>query len=386
VPPPSRRLRLFVAHASALLTDHEPHGDGLVALNFLRSLAERGHELDVAVQEVAIRGGVPENLRLHQIMRGGELGTARRLGYALRVARLYRRLARARPYDLIHQFNPVDVGLTTFLPNGPAPIVLGPYPAPWPSTTQPRRGGAWAPYTAVRAGLQWREQRRAAAILVFVPAGATNVRSRRARGRIVVVPPGIDLELFRPAAGSERPDRPSVLFLGGLERRKGVDILLDAFAEVARARSDVELRLAGAGSLEPEIRATAAEEPLAGRVALLGRVKREDVPALLRSSTLLALPSLGEPFGMSALEALASGLPVVATDAGGLADLVPDEGNRKVPPADPAALARGLDELLALGPEQRAALGAHNRSVAETYSWTAAVDRLEAVYADVTGA
>lgn len=382
---PSGRLRLFVAHASALLTDHEPDGDGLIALNFLSSLAERGHELDVAAQEVAIRGSLPPNLRLHRIMGGRELGPARRLRFAIHVGRLYRRLARVGSYDLIHQFNPVDVGLTAFLPNGPAPIVLGPYWAPWPSTTQPRRSLAWAPYTTVRAGLQWREQRRAAAILVSSPAGAVNVQSRRARGRIVVVPPGVDLDVFHPAGPGEQPERPSVLFLGGLERRKGVDTLLDAFAAVARARPEVQLLLAGSGSLEPELRARAAREQLAERVELLGRVGREDVPALLRSSTLLAVPSLGEPFGMSALEALASGLPVVATDAGGVAELVPDDGNRKVPPGDAAALARALEELLALGPEQRAALGARNRAVAETYSWKAAIDRLEGIYANVTG-
>jgi glycosyltransferase involved in cell wall biosynthesis len=379
-------MRLFVAHASALLTDHVPHGDGLVALNFLRRLAERGHELDVAVQEVAIRGSLPENLRLHRVMGGGELGTARRLRYAIRVSRLYRRLARDRPYDLIHQFNPVDVGLTTFLPRRSAPLVLGPYPAPWPIAAQPRRGIAWSPYVAVRACLQWLEQRRAAAILVFVPAGAANVRSRHARARVAVVPPGIDLDVFRPARAGESVGPPSVLFLAGLERRKGVETLLDAFADVSRSHPEVQLRLAGSGSLEGAVRTRAAREPLAGRVVVLGRVKREEVPALLRSSTLLSAPSLGEPFGMNALEALASGIPVVATDAGGLADLVPDEGNRKVPPGDAPALARALHELLRLGPEERAALGARNRAVAESYSWEAAVDRMEAVYADLVGA
>src|SRR5215212_4466015 len=130
VSPSTRRLRIFVAHDSTLLTDHEAHGDGLLALNFLRSLAERGHELDVATQEVAIRGPIPPNLRLHRIMRGGELGPARRLRYAARVGWLYRRLAGERPYDLIHQYNPVDVGLTAFLPSAPAPLLLGPHPAP----------------------------------------------------------------------------------------------------------------------------------------------------------------------------------------------------------------------------------------------------------------
>jgi glycosyltransferase involved in cell wall biosynthesis len=164
-----------------------------------------------------------------------------------------------------------------------------------------------------------------------------------------------------------------------------VDTLLDAFETVARSRPDVQLRLAGSGSLGHEIRSRAGREPLAGRVAVLGQVAREEVPNLLRSSTLLCLPSLGEPLGMSALEALASGLPVVATNTGGLADLVPDEGGRKVPPRDAVSLARALDELLGLGPEERAALAARNRAVAETYSWEAAVDRMEEVYASVVG-
>jgi glycosyltransferase involved in cell wall biosynthesis len=379
----SRRLTLFVAHASALLTDHEPHGDGLLALNFLRRLAERGHELDVAVQDVAIKGRLPANLRLHRVMGGGDLGPTRRLRYAIRVRRLHRQLVRSHPYDLIHQLNPVDVGLTALLAPGPVPLVLGPYPAPWPAAARPRRGPAWIPFTALRAGLQCLEQRRAQAILVFVPAGAANVRSRRARGRIAVVPPGIDLDVFRPARTGERPERPSVLFLAALERRKGVDILLDAFEVVARSRPDVQLRLAGSGSLEHEIRSRAGREPLAGRVAVLGQVAREEVPTLLRSSTLLCLPSLGEPLGMSALEALASGLPVVATNTGGLADLVPDGGGRKVPAGDAEALARALDELLGLGPEEGAALAARNRAVAESYSWEAAVDRIEEVYASV---
>jgi glycosyltransferase involved in cell wall biosynthesis len=89
---------------------------------------------------------------------------------------------------------------------------------------------------------------------------------------------------------------------------------------------------------------------------------------------------------MSALEALASGLPVVGTDSGGLADLLPDEGSRKVAPGDAPALARALDELLGLSRDDLAVLAAHNRAFATEFSWEAAVDRLEQVYASVVGA
>ena len=89
---------------------------------------------------------------------------------------------------------------------------------------------------------------------------------------------------------------------------------------------------------------------------------------------------------MTALEAMACGKPVVATDAGGLRHLVPDEGGRKVPPGDVDALAAALAEMLpAL--ELRRAMGAHNRrTVEQRYSWRAVVDRLEDAYGEAIAA
>jgi len=371
-------LRLFVAHPSALLTDHRSHGDGLIALSFLRRLAERGHEIDVAVQEVDLRRPLPPNLHLHPIMGAGELSSARRLVYAVRVRRLYDRLARERRFDLIHQFNPVDVGLTTLLPHRRIPVVLGPYPGPWPRQSA---GVVRLPSQALRASLQWLQQRRAHSILVFVAAGAANVRSRRARARITVVPPGVDLVAFHPAAEEVFSEPRSVLYVGGLQPRKGVLELLEAFGAVAAELEDVQLCVAGHGSLEAEVRRLSAAAGLADRITFLGQVEHEQVPELMRSASVFCLPSRGEPFGMSALEALASGLPLVVTNAGGLGDWVPEHAGLKVPPGDPGALAQALLELLELPVERSTEMRRANRRAAESYSWSAAVDRLEEVYA-----
>jgi glycosyltransferase involved in cell wall biosynthesis len=115
-------------------------------------------------------------------------------------------------------------------------------------------------------------------------------------------------------------------------------------------------------------------------------VARDQVPSLMRDCAVYCLPSFGEPFGMSALEAMACARPVVATDAGGLAHLVSDEGGRKVPPGDPGALASALAEVLG-DPALRRSMGEHNRRVAERrYAWPRVIERLEAAYAEAIGA
>jgi glycosyltransferase involved in cell wall biosynthesis len=103
--------------------------------------------------------------------------------------------------------------------------------------------------------------------------------------------------------------------------------------------------------------------------------------ATMQASAVYCLPSSDqEPFGMTALEAMACAKPVVASDTGGLGFLVPDNGGRKVPPGDAGALAEALHELLADG-GLREAMGEHNRrTVEERYAWPRVVDRLEDAY------
>ena len=119
------------------------------------------------------------------------------------------------------------------------------------------------------------------------------------------------------------------------------------------------------------------------RVRVLGRVDRENVPALMRQHSVYCLPSYGEPFATSLLEAMACGLPVVATRAGGLPHLVSDAGGRLVPPRDVEALATALVEILGSSELQRA-MGQHNRRRVETdFEVETTVDRLERAYSAV---
>jgi glycosyltransferase involved in cell wall biosynthesis len=365
-----------------MLTDHVAHGDGLAAFGLIKELAARGHELDVAAGGLEIRGSLPANVRLHRLGGPGRSLRLTRLRFVWDSARLYRRLASSSPFDVVHQLNPVDVGPSLALPRTAAPIVLGPYWADWASE------GAGADLDAARGRLAVRaknllraaQHRRAAAVLISTPAAA----AKAGRSRVHELPAGIDDRAWIPAPAD--PRNQSVLFLANLERRKGIHVLLDAFARVSPELPGARLVVGGSGAEDAAVRRRATEPPLAGRVELLGGVPRDRVMAAMHACAVYCLPSYGEPFGISALEAMACARPVVGTRAGGLAYLVPPEGGRLVAPGDVEALAAALRELLA-APELRRSMGAHNRRVIEErFAWPRVVDRLEAVYGEALSA
>jgi glycosyltransferase involved in cell wall biosynthesis len=374
-------LRVFVAHPSALLTDHRPHGDGLVAFGFLRELAARGHELHVAAQAVDLRDPPVRGLHIHRLAEGS--GPADRLRFMAGMRRLLSRLQRRRPFDLVHQLNPVDVGLSLAVAGLPLPVVLGPYVPDWPPTGEGADAIVSPPVLRLKRALRAAQQRRAAMVLLSTPAAASRLEgSWPGRLRVREVPPGIDSTRWAPAAAS-RDDAEDVLFLANLAVRKGIFVALDAFARVAAMRPSARLLVAGDGPEAAAVRRHVAASPARERIVLLGGVTREQALPAMQACSVFCAPSFAEPFGMNALEAMACAKPVVATRAGGLQHLVDERGGRLVTPGDAPALAGALAELLA-APALRTAMGAHNRRLVRSrYDWSAVVDRLEQAYAEV---
>ncbi|WP_067179002.1 glycosyltransferase [Microtetraspora niveoalba] len=220
--------------------------------------------------------------------------------------------------------------------------------------------------------------RRATAVLATC---TDEVRELRAMGvpedRIAVVPCGVDLELFNPyGPATPRDGRPRVLCVGRMVPRKGYDTVIRALRDVPGA----ELVIAGDEPEEVErLRRVAASCGLEDRVRLVGAVAHRDVPALMRSADVLVTVPWYEPFGMVPLEALACGVPVIASSVGGHLDTVAGCGVL-VPPRRPRALAAALRDLLAR-PDLRAALGEAGARRARTrYGWPEVAARTESVY------
>jgi glycosyltransferase involved in cell wall biosynthesis len=200
-------------------------------------------------------------------------------------------------------------------------------------------------------------------------------------GRISVVPCGVDLDLFRPVGPIDPPrrGRARLVSLGRLVERKGVEDAIRALGELP----DAELIVAGGPDREaldgdPEARrlqAVAREVGVAGRVELAGRVGRDQVPALLRSADAAVCVPWYEPFGIVPLEAMACGVPVVASAVGGMLDTVIDGGTGLlVPPRRPDRLAAALRDLLD-APGLRTRMGAAGlRRAGRLYRWDRVAD------------
>ncbi len=234
---------------------------------------------------------------------------------------------------------------------------------------------------------------RAARIL---PTSANYIASspwlRPHASRCTVSPLSVDLTRFDApdpaaiAAIRARYGQPLVLFVGRLRYYKGLHFLLQALTHL---RVPAQVLLVGTGPEEARLRALARTLDVAPRVHFLGEVSDAELPALYAAATVFVLPShlRSEAFGIVQLEAQAAALPTVCTELGTGTSAITRHGRTGfvVPPADPPALARALDVLLA-NPTMARHMGATGRAcVEEEGSHPRMVERVERVYAEVGG-
>lgn len=226
-----------------------------------------------------------------------------------------------------------------------------------------------------------------AADVVLVNSQAVR-RELLARGlpvrRIEVLPNGVDPEVFRPAA-----DWPSdggyVLFVGRLVAQKGVENLLRAFGAVLRRCPESRLVLAGDGELELYLGRVARHLGFPDRVQFVGWQTGAALVELYQRARVVVIPSLYEPFGLVALEAMACGRPVVASRIGGLEEVLGDgvEGYL-VELGDHLELARRLARLI-LDRELRERMGAAARRRATGFGWNRVAGHTLALYRELAG-
>jgi glycosyltransferase involved in cell wall biosynthesis len=227
--------------------------------------------------------------------------------------------------------------------------------------------------------------------------------------RVHTLPNGVDLECFQPAAAPAPPERPRIVFAGRVSPEKGLHVLLDAMHHVIREFPQARLEIVGPDAAQPAHYLAALRNPLvdprdpafaslvtghyAGRLKVrcrselpgrvifsLGSVPQDELSFRFSHATLVVNPSLVETFGMTILEAMANGLPVVATTVGGIPELVRDGATGLlVGTNDAHALGEAMCAIIR-DPERGRAMGSRARQIAEAeFGW----DTIVASYADL---
>jgi glycosyltransferase involved in cell wall biosynthesis len=204
------------------------------------------------------------------------------------------------------------------------------------------------------------------------------LKYKRAPGLIWYVPNGVEERFFTPR---EFPEKPScdLLFVGTWLDRKGVYYLAEAFGLVAKKVHQVRLTVAGCSVPAEQVKEMFATE-LRDRINVIPFIKREDIPAVYAGHDIFVFPSLVEGMPLTLLEAMATGMPVVTTNACGMADVVENEvDGLLVPAADAEKLAEGIERLCQSTDLQKR-LGQAGQETMRRYTWERVADQLEKVF------
>ena len=394
-------MNILISSGSYIFSDYLPGGEYQIAHAIVSRLARRGHRLYVLAPLKRLRQEIP-NVTVCEIEGYNFVESDSYWHYHWRwwtfSAIAYwkaRRLCKLRQIDIIHHIRPsfpVKFSLCWALST---PFVIGPLDLPWRASG---RGDAvrWQRHGFVDPLLDrvldrlnmtlgrylWRKTLERAFAVPISVQGAQDMLPLQHQDA-ALIPLGVDTDRFCPPREVQKSE---ILFAGMLERRKGLDYLLRALPAVLKRIPGAHLTVVGGGRSDAEFRRLAEEMGVSKHVTFEGAIPFDRVATYYQRCEVFCLPSLGEPFGISLLQAMSCGKPVVSTRAGGVPDFVEDgRSGILVPPADAEQLADALQRLLG-DAELCRRIGTYNRQIClERFSWDAVADRLEEVYRSAAG-
>lgn len=333
----------------------------------MQSLAEKGHTVYGICGYTDLTGTLPDNVHLTIIYPGRRGKNAlveygRKIKFYFRVASEVRRLRREHQIDVVHHFAPISMqspnlaAITGALDD--TVFTLG--PAMVPGAKSSELGLAmgvksdWrlsivsfllALMSAPMRWLQRRTLRRAQAVMAVTDAAAEHYGKLTDPKKISIIPAGIRVETYTVPGVKHKPN--VILAVCYLVERKGIDVLLQAFAKVVAQRPEARLWIVGNGPEEENLKKLAQTLKITKEVRFWGFVNNTSVGRYYAEAGIFATPTRHEPFGQTLLEAMAAGLPVVASHTGAVPHIVPKEVGFTHPIDDVAAVAAHLERLLA---------------------------------------
>ena len=345
-------------------------GTEIATHNLARSLSRRGHEIHVItkIDRGFSRHEKTAGFHLHRVI----FPTIRFFGVLIFWIELFRRLKKINP-QLIH-VQMIDMGVAGVL----AKKILN------KNYLVYCRGSDVYKNWPLKKVISKHVFENASAVVVLTE-DMKNEIGKTYKGEILVIPNGIEIEKYSTLLTEKTPKKngDTVLYVGSLRPVKGVKYLIKAMKLVVDRNPNTKLIIVGDGVERENLIEIAKDLQLEKNVIFKGKIPNEEIPKYMLSADVFVLPSLSEGFPNVILEAMASGLPVVCSNVGGLKEIIKDGENGLF------AKSKNVDELgdkiitILNDDELRKKMANNNLSDVKNYSWEYVVDRIEQLYSEL---
>lgn len=344
------------------------HAGSVHTRRWLAGLASRGHEIEVFTNSSAF--GFPEKVTVH--LYSGRTA----LSYFRHLPKVKKAVRRYAP-DVVHAHYATGYGLWGSVQKT-APLIV----SVWGTDIAEALSGKIIITPIVRRALKTARfvtsssKFMADQVLQFEPS---------VRDKLVHIPFGVPADEERRSPARET-DTVRIIFAKQFFPVYAPDLVIRAFAEAARRVSNIRLLMIGGGELQGRLQKMAEELGVQSLIELRGWVEMAEARRLIRESDIMIMPSYRESFGVAALEATAAGVPVIATNTGGIPEIIENDYNGiLISPGDEPALTEAIVRL-ADDPLLRGRMGEAGRKIArERFDFEDCLDRMEELYRKAAG-
>ena len=401
-------MNILISCASDVFGESGPFSESLISYEMVKRLAARGHQLHVFSAKIEVEHHIP-NVTLHEIggytlFKEGDQGLKERINWWKYSIRSYLKgRALLSQVDLVHHIFPSYPYHFSFLANSPKPFILGPMPliskGPGADQALPPKNPSENKITfqkilrgifnklknllgrleqAKSSRLWIKTLRKSNKLLLQLEQTKIDI-PEEFHSKSIVTHYGVDTAIFEPTTINNH--NPTVLFVGSLLPSKGLRYLIEAMPSVIARSPDTRLIVVGCGSGQSKLEELVHALQIEQNVKFEGSVDHRKIAPYFQQCDVFCLPTLSEAFGTVLLEAMSCAKPIVATNVGGVPDVV--EHGRSgliVPLKESKALAQAIITLFE-NPGLREKMGQHNRKLCEQkYDWSNIIDDIEEIY------
>lgn len=392
------KMNILISSGSYVFSDCFPGGEFQISYAIASRLAQRGNKVYVFTPLKKLKREIPD-LTVLEIGRYDFIDTNyfhyfwNWWRFSIKSYIECRKLIKKVPIDVIHHLRPAFPYKFSLLWRLEKPFIYGPLSIPWQGKGNEKeekwdKGGGF--YFLLNKFIDrlnmhigtriWKAMlKNADCLLISIPDAIAMVPPE-SRNKVQTLTLGVDTSLFTPKLVKGSKEN-KILFVGNLMKQKGLHYLLKAIAIVKRSFPAVTLTVIGSGKDERFFKNLCIQLGLEKDVFFKGSIPFDQIVPFYQECDIFCLPSLGEAFGISILQAMSCGKPVVVTDSGGPPHFVEDgRSGYVVPPGDSESLANALIKLLSDKGRQKK-MGEYNRRLCvEKYDWERIVDEIELIY------